>query len=297
MSSELRKDQDLQEAHLVAKKLVESGWSDPERSSPYHAGLLLQNYYLPLIWLGETEQVVEDTHNWKAQGVVRGALGTIRAMAFRQSVESERDGEHIQNTYCQAIEVLDEVFNLDGYARAQVTEGMKLVEQLAYLRRGNQALSEKSKINYTHFVDKHLFTLAQQHNTYTLDNPEVIRWIQKMSTLDIEDGNPFLSDRWQRLVRIPESKSNLRISEDIEEGWIRVIIDRRPRHHDTGDYKPFLFAQDVSQKEYFVSQNTLESDAQIWNDIQPGDHLEILPEPYPPEMGKYPRATASRLVE
>ena len=297
LSSELRKDQDLQEAQLIAKRLVESGWSDPDLSTAYHAGLLLQNYYLPLIWLGEVEQVIEDTTNWKDKGVVRGTLGTIRAMAFRQSVESERDSERIQNTYCQAIEVLDEVFDLDGYARAQVAEGVKLIEQLAYVRRGSQVLSEKSKIKYACFVDKHLFTLAQQHSTYTLDNPEVIRWIQEISTLDIEDGNPLLSDRWQRLVGMPKLNNTLKISEDTEEGWVHVVIDRIPRHHDTGDYKPFLFAQDDSRKDYFVSRNTLEFEVQIWSDLQLGDHLEILPEPYPPEVGKYPRAVASRLLE
>ena len=158
LSSELRRDQDLQEAHSIAKKLVASGWSDPSLSSPYLVGLLMQSYYLPLIWLGETEQVIEETNDWKTKGVIRGTLGTIRAMAFRQSVESERDSSYIQNTFCRAIEVLDEVFDLEGYARFQIAEGMKLIEQLAYsARRNSQELNDESKIKFTYFVDKHLF--------------------------------------------------------------------------------------------------------------------------------------------
>ena len=88
---------------------------------------------------------------------------------------------------------------------------MKLIEQLVYTRRGYQELSSKSKNKFTRFVDNHLFTLAQQHNTYTLDNPEVVRWVQEMSTLIIESGNPLSSDRWQRLVKEPSSRGGLEI--------------------------------------------------------------------------------------
>ena len=65
---------------------------------------------------------------------------------------------------------------------------------------------------------------------------------------------------------------------------------------------PFLeklnkVAQDDSSKQYFVSRNTLEFESQIWIDLQVGDCLEILLEAYPPEEGKYQRATASRLLK
>jgi hypothetical protein len=288
LSSELRKDQDLLEAHLIAKKIVESGWLDPILSSAFHAGILMQNYYLPLIWLGETEQVIEDTKDWKTKGSLRVTYGIMRAMAFRQSVESKRDNELIQHALCLAAEVLDEVFTLDGYARFQVAEGMKLIEQLAYITRGNQELCEELKIKFTYFVDKHLFILAQQHNTYTLDNPEVMRWIQEMSTLTMKNGNPLLSDRWQRLKT--DIKSNMNIIENIEEGRVQVAVVRMPN-------RPFLFAEDKSGKTYFVHRDTLEFEAQIWNDLMIGDYLEVLPQAYPPEEGKYTRATMSRLLE
>lgn len=296
LSVELRKDQDLQEAHLVAKKMVESGWLDPNLSSPYHAGLLVQSYNLPLIWQGETDQVIENTNNWKSEGIIRSALGTMRAMAFRQSVESEKDSSRIQNALCQAVQVLDEVFALDGYARVQIAEGMKLIEQLVYAKRGNHGLSEQSKTEFVYFLDKHLFSLAQQHNTYTLDHPEVIQWIQEMSMLDVENGNPLLSDRWQRLLKVSDSESSLKIDADSEEGWLKVSIEHRPRFPDTGNYRPFLIAQDHIGKRYFVGRDTLEFEAQIWNNLAVGDYLELVPEAYPPEEGKYPRAISSRFL-
>jgi tetratricopeptide (TPR) repeat protein len=289
LSSELRKDQELQEAYEIAKKIVDLGWSDPLLSNPFHAGLLIQNYYLPLIWQGEAEQVIEDTNEWRSKGPLRGIFGAMRAMAFRQSVESERDGEHIQQALGLAVDILDEVFDIDGYARVQVAEGMKLIEQLAYFRRGNYDLSDNSKVKFTSFVDRHLFTLAQQHNTYTLDNPEVVRWIQNMSSLPMKNGNPLLSDRWQRLKNGSEIKNELVIDE-VEEGWIEVVIDRKPN-------RPFLFVRDENRKEYFVHRDTLEFEYHIWANLQIGDRLEILPESYPPEEGNYTRATESRLLD
>ena len=90
----------------------------------------------------------------------------------------------------------------------------------------------------------------------------MIRWIQEMSTLTIENGNPLFSDRWQRLIRIPDSKNNLKIDEDIEEGWMQVVTERIPKFPDTGEHRPYLFAQDDSSKQYFVSRNTLEFESQ-----------------------------------
>jgi hypothetical protein len=295
LSAELRRDQELQEAHLVAKNLVENGWLDPNLSSPYHAGLVVQNYYLPLIWQGETDPVIEDTKDWKDRRTIRGSLGTMRAMAFRQSVESERDIEQIQNALCQATQVLDEVFDLDGYAGVQIAEGIKLIEQLVYVRKGNQEPNEQTKANFLDFINKHLLSLAEHHKTYTLSNPAVIQWIKEMSTLTVEGDNPLLSDRWQRLVKAPNSEIDSR-AKDIEEGWINVSIERIPRFPNTGNYKPFLFAKDDSGKMYFVGRNTLEFEARIWDELEVGDYLEILPETYPPEDGKYPKSTSSRFL-
>jgi len=123
LSLELRKDQDLHEGFLIAKQLIDSGWSDPDRSNPYNAGFLIQNYYLPLIWQGETERVIDDTHDWRTKGAVRGTLGTMRAKAFRQSLDAERNSDVIQNTLCQAIEVLDEVFDLMGMLAYKLPKG------------------------------------------------------------------------------------------------------------------------------------------------------------------------------
>lgn len=291
LSYELRLDQDLQEAYQIAKKLIDDDWANPEHSTPYHAGSLIQRYYVPLIWSGETEQVIEETENWKTRGVLRGTFGTMRAMAFRCSVESERDSSRIQNALCCSIDVLNEVFSSDGYAGFQVVEGMKLIEQLTYIRRGSQELEQESKIKFTDFMDRHLLVLAQQHNTYTLDNPEVIRWLSDMASLDIKNGNPLLSDRWQRLRIIPNIQNNLSRGEETEEGWITVVIDRKPPN------KPFLFAKDKAKREYFVHRDTLEFENHIWNNLQVGDYLEILPEAYSPEEGKYPRSLNSRLLD
>jgi len=118
-------------------------------------------------------------------------------------------------------------------------------------------------MRFLNFIDKHLFSLDQQNKTYTLDNSEVIRWIQEMSTLTVENSNPLSSDRWQRLLKVSDSGGSLKTSEDSEESWVRVYVEQRPRFPDTGNYRPFLIAQGDLGKRYFVGRNTLEVKAQM----------------------------------
>lgn len=296
LSMECRKDQELEEAFELANKLFELGWDDPLLSDPYEVGLLMQSYYLPLIWQGETEQVLDGTNNWKTTKGIHGILGTLRAMAFRYSVELERDIELVQTALCKAIEVLDQVFNLDGYAGLQIREGMKLIDQLVYVKRGQQELSETSKQQFIDFMDRHLLTLAQQHYSYSIDSPEVIQWIQEMSNLTTKDLNPFTTNKWQRLLDGKTSKNPVNSFDEVDSDWIQVFVERRPKPDRQGKNKPFLFAQDKDKKKYFVHRNVLEFGESLWDNINVSDVLEIVPETYPPdpESGKYPKAVAAQ---
>lgn len=296
LSNVLRKSQDLQEAHSIAKKLVEKGWDKPKLSNPYQAGIVIQNYFLPLIWQGETEKVFEATIDWKKSGAVCGTLGTIRAMAWRQSVDYERNFDTIQEALCSAIDVMDEVFNLEGYAGFSVAEGMKLIEQLVYIRRDNRELKDEVKLKFTTFIDHHLVTLCQEHKSYYLEHPKIREWIQEMSTLSINsEVNPLISERWRSLFTQTTS-IEISVFENLDEPWVSVSVDKRPRYYEDNAYKPFLFAQDQYGKKYFIGRDALEFESQLWNSIKPGDRLEIIPEKYP-EEGRYPRAVSARFLD
>lgn len=299
LSTELRKDQELQEAHKVASDLLANGWDDHQKSSHFHVGIVLQNFLLPLVWLGETEKVIEYTQDWQQSNSSQGILGTLRAMAFRQSVESERDSTIIQPVLCQAIEVLNKVFSIEGYTGIAVSEGMKLIEQLAYEKNGNQKLGKKSAIKFLTFIDNHLIEICQNHRSYTLNHPSVISWIHDMAGVRVNNfPNPLTSERWQRIISNSLSKDseNEPANERNLTEWIQVFIDKRPRFPNN-KFKSFLFAQDKQGQRYFIPKKNFEFEDRIWDKLELSDQLEIIPEPFPPEEGQYPTAMLARLVD
>lgn len=299
LSTELRKDQELQEAHEVASELLASGWDDPQKSSPFHVGIVLQNYLLPLVWLGETEKVIEYTQGWQQSDLSKGILGTLRAMAFRQSVESERDSTIIQPTLCQAIEVLNKVFSVEGYTGIAVSEGMKLIEQLVYERNGNQKLEKEPAIKFLTFIDDHLIEICQNHRNFNLNHPSVISWIQDMSNVRVNNyTNPLTSERWQRIISNSISKDfeGESANEQNIADFIQVFIDKRPRYANN-KFKSFLFAQDKQGQRYFIPKKNFEFEERIWDKLELSDQLEIIPEPFSPGEGQYPTAMLARFVE
>lgn len=281
LSNELRKGKDLKGARDVAKRLVDLGWNDLERSDAYHASLVIKNYWLPLIWLGETDQVIQETKHWQKAGNLCGTYGLLRAQALRQSAEYG-SFRNLPKGLCEAVDVLSELFKLEGYAGSYVDEGMKLVKQLAFTTGRDDGTNEEAKLKFTEFIDQHLVQMCQVHNTYTLDHPVVQQWVKELSILSIENNhNPLISVRWQELIEAPREEES-ELYADSERGWLRVSVYYRPTPTSKGHkgHKPFLFAQDNNKQQYFVHRDKLNSSARReWANIQIGDYLEVLPDP------------------
>lgn len=278
LSNELRKSKDLKGARDVAKRLVDLGWNDPERSDAYHASLVIKNYWLPLIWLGETDQVIEATKNWQKAEKLCGTYGLLRAQALRQSAEYG-SFKNLPKGLCEAVDVLSELFKLEGYAGSYIDEGMKLVKQLAFTAGRNDGINEEAKLKFTEFTDQHLVQMCQVHNTYTLDHPVVQQWVKKLSILSIENNrNPLTSVRWQELIEAPREEEGELYAES-ERGWLRVSVYYRPTPTSKG-HKPFLFAEDNNKQQYYVHRDNLNSSARReWANVKIGDCLEVLPDP------------------
>jgi|GEM_PF-588710 hypothetical protein len=279
LSNELRKDKDYKRAKDFGERLVESGWDNPDKSDVHHARIVIQNYYLPLIWLGETEKAIEGTKDWRNAGPLRGTKGSLLAQALRRSAEYG-PSRSVQKFLCEAIDVLNEVFDLEGYAGPDVAEGMKLVKDLWYRTEKIPNLSEDAKLKFTTFVDKHLLRLCQVHNDYTLEHPDVQKWVKKLSSIQIEsNNNPLTSTRWKDFIETP-FVDEAEIDINSEDGWVRVSVYYRPTSDSSkSQHKPFLFAKDKDNRQYYVRRDKLRSADKNWPQIKIDDYLEVLPDP------------------
>ncbi|MTJ14968.1 ATP-binding protein [Anabaena sp. UHCC 0187] len=278
LSNELRKDKDYKGAKDLGERLVELGWDNPDQSDVHHARMVIQNYYLPLIWLGETEKAIEATKDWQNAGPLRGTKGSLLAQALRQSAEYG-PSRSVQKSLCEAIDVLNEVFDLEGHTGPEVAVGIKLVNDLWYGTGKISHLSEDAKLKFTTFVDKHLVKMCQVHNDYTLYHPDVQKWVKKLSNLQIESGNnPLTSARWKNLIETSKvDESEIDISP--EEGWVHVSVYYRPTLDNRNQHKPFLFAKDKDNRQYYVRRDKLRSVDKNWPHIKIDDCLEVIPDP------------------
>ncbi|NJK66492.1 MAG: ATP-binding protein [Microcoleus sp. CSU_2_2] len=278
LSLELRTDKEFLDAKNVAERLVNAGWQDPKRSNALLARNVVQNYFLPLIWLGETEKVIEDTNEWKSGNELRGILGSLRCQALRQSVAYEQnDPESVEKALLGAVDVLSEVFALNGYVGVFVAEGMKLLEQLVYAAKNKQGLSKEAKLKFTTFVDQHLVSMCQEHKTLKLDSPDVLQWVKELSAISIEGSqNPLTSERWNLLWTINGTELNTDIK--LDSNWLCVSVYYRPTADGNGIHRPFLFAKSKENQQYQVRSNKMDSADKVWEKIQVGDELEILPD-------------------
>lgn len=277
LSNERRIDRELVEAKTVAEGLVKLGWGNPELSDAYHASLVIKNYWIPLIWLGETEQVIEDTKNWQNVGDMRGTYGLLRSQALRGSADLYGHTGNVKKL-SEAVDVLSQVFDLEGYVGAYVDEGMKLLKELAYATINNHRLSEDAKLKFTDFVDKHLTRMCQVHDDYKLDHSDVRKWVKDLSMLSIKEGNnPLNSDRWQNLIEV---SNVVAVEPDREQdgSWLLVRVYYIPSPNSKGEDKGFLFAEDLNKQQYHVHRNNFSRlDRQYWTEIKIGDRLQVLP--------------------
>ena len=179
---------------------------------------------------------------------------------------------------CEAIDVLNEVFDLEGYTGPEVAVGMKLVNDLWYRTGKISHLSEDAKLKFTTFVDKHLVQMCQVHNDYTLDHLDVRKWVKQLSSLQIENGNnPLSSTRWKDLIETSKvDESEIDISP--EEGWVHVSVYYRPTLDNRSQHKPFLFAKDKDNRQYYVPRSKLRSADKNWSHIKKDDCLEVMPD-------------------
>ena len=280
LSRELMRDRRYTKAKDITEHLVQGGWDNPEKSTNGLARLVVKNYCNSLIELGEIEQVCEYAQNWQdAPEEMRGIYGVMRVRALRNSVsEGYTLPQKVQGSLWEAINVLHQIFESVGYARDYVKEGMEVVKVLASRVRDEHKFTDKAKLEFVRFIDRHLREMCDVHDEYKLDRSEVKTWLQSLSTLDIEgETNPLKSERWKPIVDKPIKQIRI-VDPETKETWIPVKVYYIPTPQQGNKRRPFLFAEDSSNQQYMVHRRNANSTLSgEWTKIEKGDLLEVVP--------------------
>lgn len=274
LARELRRDGELAESSAVGAALIARGYGDPARHDLAIVREVVSCYWLPLLWNGETRRVLEATASWRDAGPLRGSFGVLQAQALRTAAAHAYDSEQpdgglgaVEVALVRAVRVLDELFALEGYVGVLVAEGMKLVEQLVYAaRRQASTVTPEGARQFVDFTDRHLALMCQAHRLFTLDSPAVRKWIEVLGDLEVKPGpNPLRGARWRGR---PEARDRVR-------GRVLVQVYYRPVRDPGGPPRPYLFACDEAERQYFVGRAAFEDGDDAWCEVKVGDRLLV----------------------
>jgi len=288
LSKEARQDRDYERATEAGEILLDQGWADPARSNADHASRVLANAMLPKIWLGETAAVIEATSDWRSDDEVGGTLAALHAGALRNSVELEhgRDTTRLLAGLTAAARTLDEAATRFGLGNLLMIEVTKLAEQIAYTVRSGDALPADALGAFRDLFDHHLVEVCQRNWSLDLEQDQVKGWVQALARQGAAFDDPHLAAIVSGCVAETRSDTTVRLVAEVY---------YRPARDDDGRHRPFFFARDHQGLQYFVDFGSLEDAARIWDDIDTGDQLEVVPRAARQQGNAWPVSWARRV--
>ena len=278
LSRILGHQQQHEEQIRVCKELIDEIGVDPSVIGDAIVKLLLTGYFLPHIWTGKYEDVIEQTKDWKKSSN-KSILGPFRASAIKRASERMRDSEAVRELN-RCVGILDEVIRESGYDRTVCLVSAKVMDDFAY--RVNSPNVEVGAIPKTdrilEFCDRHLYGCMKIVGR----DKDCKRMAEVFASLEVED-NPFRQHRW--LKDISYAKASDSIANELA-GYVTVDVYHIPTL-EKDVFPTYIFARDEQGEEYFLFQSFLNNQStKAWHEVREGDSLRVIPDLDRQEPGK-----------
>lgn len=286
LCEELRNDQELEDSLEAAQILIDHRMDRPEVSDESVARSVLKAFWLPQIWLGNTEEVIAALRDWRTRGPLKSRAGSLYAQALRNSAETKfhLDKNHpnrqlniATDELVEAASVWDEVIITDGYTGAISNEVMKLIETSGKAVRFGAIRNPEAARKLVDFVDKHIVSLCNVHSDISLDHAELRQWLILLSQLPIEGASNVLTSRlWRQRIG-----GGFPLDAELEtdtDDWIALhVCNRPPDRFRPAGYAPYLFATAEDGTTFYVNRSNMD-DRRVWNQIRSGDIIFAKPD-------------------
>jgi tetratricopeptide (TPR) repeat protein len=108
-----------EESAKIYGDLIDAGWADPNKSDKRYPLSLYYGLFNSLLFDGKYKQLLERTQNWQQVERYRGVLGGYRATTYKRIIENSLDSNPTKyiEYLSKAIKTLDELFEIEGYAK------------------------------------------------------------------------------------------------------------------------------------------------------------------------------------
>jgi len=274
-----RTSSDFDNAVQVAERI----WNEMDEveffSDPFTAKQLALNYFVPLVYKGQYQDVLDRTKQHLQSDSIGSVIGSIRAQAYREraqtAIREPAIGDSLwMKDMIEAMEILNSVFARFGYRGEASEEAWKLVTSLSGLIASSSSVEAVQKVGLV------LVDFCVNHLRYIKDNyrkassERCLGIASNLKHYHTDSNAESLAKMIEYWNTITDMAVETREAES--PGTLVVSVSKIPRNKlDNSRHAPYMFAVDQQRNRYYINQGVMEFGDLLWDEIDVGDLLEI----------------------
>lgn len=277
-------------AEEVYAKLQQDGYFDPKNSDVNFACIVCTGFFLSKLFQGKLDDVLVLTENFPYPELA-SRYSLFRSGAFKRKAEGHSaNSEEFWTNTTEAVHCLNFALQKDGYAKHVKKVLRNTITFIGMAFRYEFECGEQFKIkieNCLVFCADHILGAFHEGTQETASIREIVRNLEKYNSAN----NPFKSDvRWSLLLGSAGSNSEI---ESMDQGGL-IIANV---YNIMCLKKGFIFARDVTGKQYYLHFNEFQNGQEHWKAIANGQAVAIDCDGVEPAEGKAIRAKLWLLVD
>ena len=243
-----RNENRLEECYATSDPLRSGNWFADEQIDRSNLGRLARVTWLVGIWLGRAFEEIQHVSDWNQYPRLRAIKGAMYSTALRKLLEAERRTDKVNSYIQESAACLDEVFRFDGYIGFVVAEAVKLITEIARKLRSNTALQIEVAQTLIRFVDDHLISICNVHQTISINDAEVQTFVETVKSHAKQVGIETAKNWGTPPVNDPV----------LEQYGYKLVTVYAPPVDSFGFVRGFLFAQGDDGAQYHVSKRVMQ---------------------------------------
>lgn len=250
--------------------LQQEGYFDPKRSHANFACIVCTGFFLSKLFQGKLDDVLDLTEK-SPFPELESRYFLFRSGAFKRKAEgySPRSESFWIDTF-EAVNCLESAIRIDGYARHVRKVLKNTITSIGMALRSEFECDENVKFKIEHslaFCADHM--LGAYHEGAREDSSihEIVRNLRGYKT----GSNPFRDDsRWDSLLDSVATSDELE-SRSMDQGGLIVANVYNIMCLNKG----YIFARDVTGKQYYLHVNELQNGLERWKEIENGQMVAL----------------------